>query len=130
MITRKQYLTIAVTLLVGLLPPLLVYKLGRDELHEKYAHSDAEAEAGYAALVKSVGELRETVKTQSDTIIRLQAHIEFIETVMKGGLRMTSSKPLPAVMRPAFAPMPSDLGDAREAQVMSAQDFINGVQAK
>lgn len=130
MTSRRAYFAIAVTAMVGLIPPMLVYMQGRAELHAKYSHTNAEAEAGYAALVESVRELRVTVKAQSETIGRLQGHIEFIEKVMQQGLRITSVRPLPPVMKPAFVELPSDLGDARAAQTMPVNDVLKHLQAK
>ncbi len=119
MMTRKTYLTIAITAIVGLVPPILVYAQGRAELREKYAHTNAEAEAGYTTMVDSVRELRATVAAQSETISRLQGHIELIESVMQrgDGMRMASAKPLPpAPPSPKFEELPANL-DAAQMQL-------------
>lgn len=110
---QATILKIVVGAVVGLAGPILVYLQARAELREKYAHSDYEAEAGYATLAKSVTELRDTVKAQSDTIARLQGHIESIEASMRRDMRLTVPHPaLAPVQRPAFNPLPPDLDAA------------------
>ena len=116
MTTRKTYLTIAVGAIVALVPPILVYAQGRAELHEKYAHTNEEAEAGYTTLVESVRELRTTVASQSETIGRLQGHVELLESVLQRDMRMTAAHPLPPVPKPKFEELPANL-DAAQMQL-------------
>lgn len=105
MASRKTAITVVVGAVVALTPPFLVYLQGRAELREKYAHTNAEAEAGYQALVESVRELRATVSAQSETIARLQGHVEAIEA--SSSTRMTGR--LPPIARPTFTELPANL---------------------
>jgi uncharacterized membrane protein len=110
---RKTVLTVVIGAVVALTPPVLGYLQSRSELQQKYAQSNAEADAGYKTLVESVRELRTKVSEQHDTIARLQGHIEAIEA--QASMRMTSAHPLPPVPRPTFVELPADL-DAAQAK--------------
>jgi hypothetical protein len=111
-IARKTYLTVILGAVVTITPPILVYMQGRAELRQKYARTDAEAEAGYKTLVDSVRELRLTVAAQSETIARLQGHVEAIEA--SSSTRMTGR--LPPITRPTFVELPANLDAAQAKQ--------------
>jgi hypothetical protein len=116
MTTRKTYVTVVIGAVVAVVPPLLVYLQASAELSARAARSDREAEVGYATLVDSVRELRSTVEMQSDTISRLQGHVEAIEGVMQASsMRLTAARPqpLPPVMRPNFDELPANLDAAQ-----------------
>jgi hypothetical protein len=106
---RKTAITVVVGAVVALTPPILVYLQGRAELRERYRHTEAEADAGYQALVESVRELRATVSAQSETIARLQGHVEAIEA--SSSTRMTGR--LPPITRPTFTELPANLDAAQ-----------------
>ena len=110
MTARKTWATVVIGAVVALTPPTLVYLQGRAELREKYAHTNAEADAGYQALVESVRELRATVSAQSETIARLQGHVEAIEA--SSSTRMTGR--LPPITRPTFTELPANLDAAQK----------------
>lgn len=114
MTTRKTWAAIVIAVL-ALVPPILAYLQATSESRDRAARTDREAEVGYKTLVESVRELQTTVAAQSDTIARLQGHVEAIEAVLPGGMRMTS-RPMPPVTKPEFDDLPANLDAAQMKQ--------------
>lgn len=110
--TRKTYLTIFVTAVVGLVPPLLAYLQARAELHERAAHTEAEADAGYQALVDSVRELRATVNAQHDAITKMQGYLEGLHAAGSASVVHVQRLP-PPLPRPTFHELPENLDAAQ-----------------
>jgi hypothetical protein len=110
--TPAQKMTVLKTIVgavLVLVPATLSFLQSRAELEVKAS----EADAGYKALVDSVKELQQTVTTQHDDIIKLQTAIQMLGRLADAPASMRMDAPAPA---PDFAPLPSDLAAAQQAQ--------------
>jgi hypothetical protein len=107
---RKTYAAIVIGAIVSLTPPTLVYFQGRAELRAKYAHTNAEADAGYRTLVDSVRELRVTVSAQHDAITKMQGYLDALQALAPGMRMTTRPPPLP---KPDFHELPANLDAAQ-----------------
>jgi hypothetical protein len=110
MTARKTTITILVGAVVALTPPSLVYFQGRAELRAKYAHTSAEADAGYQTLVDSVRELRVTVSAQHDAITKMQGYLDALQA-FSPAMRMTVRPP--PLTKPDFHELPANLDAAQ-----------------
>lgn len=81
--TKKQtILAIIIPAIIAIIPAFFTYSQSMYEVRQKYKQSHVEAEAGYTALVTSVKELQDYTKEQHDQLIKLQAYLQAIETLM------------------------------------------------
>jgi hypothetical protein len=78
--SKKTVATAIVTAVAGaviaLVPALLGFIQNRAEIRAKYDLSQANAAAGYAALVTAVKELQVVVQMQHDDVLKLQTRVE------------------------------------------------------
>jgi len=111
MTSRKTAITVILGAVVALMPPTLVYLQGRAELRAKYAHTNAEADAGYQTLVDSVRELRVTVSAQHDAITKMQGYLDALQALAPGMRMTTRQPPLP---KPDFHELPANLDAAQK----------------
>ena len=104
---QKTLAGIVAGVIVAVVPSIFGYLQARDEIQAKYLKSNAETEAGYQALKKSVEELQAEARTQHDKVVVLQAHVEFLEKRLE---RLDSSgrptSPTPSPEPSAIAPPP------------------------
>ena len=113
MTTRKAYVAIAATVIVGIVPPILVYMQAGAEMRARNARTEAEADIGYKTLVESVRELRATVTSQHDAIVKMQGYLEALRE-LSPSLRMTA-RPA-ALPKPEFHELPANLDAAQMKQ--------------
>jgi hypothetical protein len=126
----KTVLTIVVGALVAVTPALLGYLENREEIKAKYRAAQESASGGYEALSASVKELQKAVATQHDYIVRLEAHIEYMDKYVLESINRVASTPVvvgtprPQLPRdpvktapkpptgPRFDDLPDDIGQA------------------
>lgn len=91
----KTVMAVIAGVLIAIGPAFLGYMQNRDEISAKYRLTQDEASSGYAALATSVKELQAAVAVQHDYIVKLESHLEGMDTFMLETLNKAMS-PRPA----------------------------------
>jgi hypothetical protein len=123
----SQFKTLAVIcsgIIVAVVPATLTYVESRNELAAKYQETKDNATGGYAALAASIKDLQATVTAQHDFSIRLETHLDDLETFIRAAAGAshaalpsmpTGAPPTPAMLPRFDLPGDFDMAAAKYA---------------